>query len=166
MAADARRIAWDACVWIAMIQRERPTLRNGQVENRDAMCREVLALAQGGSVEIVTSALCLAEVCRDRPAGADEPDLLFDFYRHSWVLMVAMDTGVGRLARTLMMGDYPGLKPPDAIHIATAIYAQATELQTFDDGLLALDGVIPCPDGGTLLIRKPTSGSRQIGLGI
>jgi hypothetical protein len=55
----------------------------------------------------------------------------------------------------LLLAGHPGLKPPDAIHLATACIANVGEFHTFDDRLLALDGVIDRLDGTRLIIKKP-----------
>jgi hypothetical protein len=54
-----------------------------------------------------------------------------------------------------MLAGHPGLKLPDAIHLATACTANVDEFHTFDDRLLALDGVIDRLDGTRLIIKKP-----------
>ena len=152
-----RRIAWDACMWIAAIQREQYQLEDGSIEDRDLLCRSVIAAAIGRQFEITCSALALVEVCKAPSEDADPGDqaIIFDFFRHSWVTMVAVNTEVGEIGRALMMHGYPGLKPADATHIASALVAEATEFQTFDRRLLALDGMIAMKTGGTLAIRKP-----------
>ncbi len=50
---------------------------------------------------------------------------------------------------------FAGLKPPDAIHIATALFAKAAALHTFDIDLLKLNGKVDRPEGGKLEICKP-----------
>lgn len=47
-----------------------------------------------------------------------------------------------------------GIRPKDAIHVATALDAHACALETFDDGLLGKTGKIGNPP---LIIRKPLS---------
>ena len=54
-----------------------------------------------------------------------------------------------------MLAGHAGLKPLDAIHVATACIANADELHTFDDRLLALDGKIDKVDGTRPVIKKP-----------
>ncbi len=144
-------------MWIAAIQRERYQLEDGSIEDRDMLCRSVIAAAIGRQFEITCSALALVEVCKAPSEDADPGDqaVIFDFFRHSWVMMVAVNTEVGEIGRALMMHGYPGLKPADATHIASALVAEASELQTFDRRLLALDGMIAKKTGGTLPIRKP-----------
>jgi len=65
MAASRSRVAWDACAWIALIQKEKIPLPGGGFEDRERMCRTVFNQAEqeNGGLVIVSSALCLAEVC-------------------------------------------------------------------------------------------------------
>ncbi len=61
MATSPKRIAWDACSWIAHIQKEKILGADGKTvaEDRGAMCRPVLNAAERGILEIVVSALSL-----------------------------------------------------------------------------------------------------------
>jgi predicted nucleic acid-binding protein len=157
VASSPKRIAWDSCAWIAHIQQEK--IRDGSgkiVEDRGALCRPVLQAAETGALEIVVSAISLAEViCRNRAAGIDDQKVR-DYFDNDYILLVAADKQVGDCARQLMLAGHPRLKPADAIHLATAIVAGAEELHTFDDILLALSGKISRLDGVPLTIRKPT----------
>jgi predicted nucleic acid-binding protein len=139
MASSPSRVGWDACSWIAHIQQERILGSDGEtlVEDRGAMCRPVLEAAEKGIVEIVVSALCLVEVlARNRAAGIDDQKVR-DFFDNDYILLVNLDKQVGDLARRLMLTGHPGLKPPDAVHLATACVANADEFHTFDDRLSA-----------------------------
>lgn len=148
-------------MWIAAITREQYVMPDGTIDDRDVLCRSVLDEAMAGRVEISTSTLSLVEVCKPAADGDAESDALFDFFRHSWILMVSVDTNVGQIGRALMRaGHRPKLKPADATHLASAIVAEATEFQTFDEPLLKLDGKIDLPSGGKLAIKRPSlSGS-------
>jgi len=64
MANPTKRVYWDACVWIALIQREKILLPNGGTEDRETMSRMVVEAAKKGTLEILTSTFCLVEVCR------------------------------------------------------------------------------------------------------
>ncbi len=67
-----KRIYWDACIWIAVINEERSVLlKDGSTENRFAMCEAVMEQARSGDLEIVVSAFTLAEVCKS-PKAKDE----------------------------------------------------------------------------------------------
>ena len=157
MAISPKRIAWNSCTWIAHIQRERLFAADGTtvIEDRGAMCRPVLAAAERGALEIVVSALALVEVLsRNRPAGIDDKTVR-DYFDNDYILIVAVDKQVADHARNLMLANHAGLKPPDAVHLATACVANADEFHTFDAGLLALDNRLDKLDGTRLTIRKP-----------
>ena len=152
---SASRVCWDACAWIALISNEESKDERGAVERRGQMCRQVIVAAESGLVEIATSALNIVEVCKNPglEAGRDNPALR-DFFDHDFVLLFTLEREVGFKARDLMMSDL-GLKPPDAIHLATAVVARATELHTFDRKLLNLDGKMNGLNGTPLKICKP-----------
>ena len=155
MATSPSRVAWDSCTWIAHIQRERILGPDGKtvIEDRGAMCRPVLDAAERGVIEIVASAIALVEVLA-RASGIDDQRVR-DFFDNDYILLVNVDKHLADFARRLMLAGYPGLKPPDAIHLATARIANVDEFHTFDDRLLALDGVIDRLDGTRLAIKKP-----------
>jgi len=135
MAKAPRRVCWDACAWIALIQREKLRDSDGRVtEDRDLLCRTVIEEAKRGKIEIVTSALCLVEVCKGPDLKNDDPQKIADFFENDYVLLVNIDKIVGERARELMMAGFSKLKPPDACHLATAAVApNVTELHTFDE---------------------------------
>ena len=117
MAASPRRVYWDACVWIALIQKEKIRYEGNIIEDREMMCRTVVESAKRGGIEILTSALSLAEVCKDPAIKTQQADAISDYFENDYILLVNVDRFVGERARTLMMGGgYTGLKPPDGGH--------------------------------------------------
>jgi predicted nucleic acid-binding protein len=157
--ATIKRVYWDACSWIALIQKEKILQPGGAVEDREMMCKSVIEAARKNRLEIATSAFCLAEVCKSPDArNSSSPDRIADFFENDFVLIAAVDTVVGNRARKLMTGGYAGLKPPDAVHVATALILNVDEMHTFDDALLALDGHLDNDDGTKLKICKPSAG--------
>jgi hypothetical protein len=81
MVSVPRRVYWDACTWIALIQKEKLLLANDWTEDREMMCRVVIETAKKGSIEILTSAFCLAEVCKD-PDGKNTSNKLKEFFEN------------------------------------------------------------------------------------
>ena len=151
------RIYWDACAWIAYIAQEKRVLIQGdKFENRFAMCENVLKSAREGKWEIVTSAFTLAEVCKPGSVKSSPASNLPSFFDRSYILTVPVDVSIGRRAQALQMSGLSKLTPPDAIHLASAQRSESTELHTFDAGLLALDGLISLPSGGSIKICKPS----------
>ena len=74
-------------------------------------------------------------------------------------LITNLDRMVAERGRELMIA-YGSLKPPDAVHIATAAVSPGVEeMHTFDDRLLKLDGLIDKADGTKLKICKPDAGA-------
>jgi len=156
MASVPRRVYWDACTWIALIQKEKIQLPDGQIEDREMMCRTVIEAAKKRSIEILTSTFCLVEVCKD---GKDNSDKVKDYYENDYILLANVDRFVAERARELMMAAYAKIKPPDAVHLATAAISPNVEaMHTFDIRLLGLDGKINKESGGTLKICKPDAG--------
>jgi predicted nucleic acid-binding protein len=125
------------------------------IEDRGAMCRPVLDAAERGVIEIVVSAIALVEVLARNRTSAIDDQKVRDFFDNDYILLVNVDKHLGDFARRLMLAGHPGLKPPDAIHLATACIANVDQFHTFDDRLLALDGVIDRLDSTRLLIKKP-----------
>ncbi|MGA8380751.1 MAG: type II toxin-antitoxin system VapC family toxin [Stellaceae bacterium] len=157
MATSPKRVGWDSCTWIAYIQRERIFATDGKtlVEDRGAMCRPVLDAAERGVLEIAVSAISLVEVLsRNRGAGIDDQKVR-DFFDNEYILIVNVDKQIGDRARLLMLSGHSGLKPIDAVHLATACVANVCEFHTFDQRLLTLDGKLDKLDGTRLAIKKP-----------
>lgn len=158
--AKAIRIYWDACAWIAYINQEKEIpLSDGGVENRFAMCSEILRGAEDGKLEIVTSAFTLAEVCKS-PEVRDSPiDHLPSFFERSYIFLVPVDMAIARRAQNIQTSGVFNLKPPDAVHLASAQRASVRELHTFDGRVLDLDGQLAGSDGKQIKICKPSEGT-------
>lgn len=155
--AKLLKVYWDACAWIAYINREKAIPQpDGSSENRFARCNEILRMAQEGELEIVTSAFTLAEVCKNSEVKNDPVDNLPAFFEQSYILIVPVDMAIGRRAQIMQTSGIVNLKPPDAIHLASAQRASVAELHSFDDHVLNLDGKITGADGNPMKICKPT----------
>lgn len=150
------RVYWDACAWIAYIARETAIpLKNGATENRFAMCETVLRGARDGKFEIVTSAFTLAEVCKSPDVLSSPVDNLPAFFERSYILIVPVDLSIGRRAQTMQASGLISLKPPDAVHLASALRAEVDQINSFDKKILSLNGKIPSRAGAPMRICKP-----------
>lgn len=157
MAVSPKRVLWDACAWIALIQQEKAIIADGI--DRYTRCRTVINLASKGKIEIVCSALCLAEVCKNKDVRDQDPSHIARFFEHEYLLTVALGREIAETARKLMMAGIPKLKPADACHVASAIEVpDVTEMHTFDEGLIAQSGKLQKRDGGSLKICYPDAG--------
>jgi predicted nucleic acid-binding protein len=165
MANSPKRIYWDACAWIALIQREKIRDPNGVViEDRETMCKSVINAAKRGEVEIVTSTLSLVEVCKSPLVKGEGEDQIGAYFENDYVILASLDRFVGERGRELMLGGYAGLKPPDAAHVASAAVTDVDEMHTFDRKLLDMNGVVDKADRTKLKICKPGEGGAPLPL--
>lgn len=157
----AKRVYWDSCVWLGLINEEPDKLPR---------CQHVIQLARAGDVEIWTSALTLAEVFKVTQSGGapqtipPESDAKFeDFLDQDFVVIAQVDVDTGRLARRLLRQHGKLKKPPDAIHLATAVLNDLDEFHTFDGtNLLPLNGEVNRADGVVLAILWPPEPSQGL----
>lgn len=150
------RIYWDACAWIAYINREMPGPGKTFTERRFEMCRDTLRRAEAGDLEIVTSAFTLAEVCKRSTVPGSPTINLPAFFDQRYILLVPVDKTVGEKAQNLQLAGITGLKPQDAVHVASALIANVPILHTFDGTLRRLTKTLSLNDGNPLEIMRPT----------
>ena len=137
-------IYWDSDAFLGWLQAE---------PEKVDLCRGTLERAKEGEALIVTSALTIAEVLWMRNAPQitkDKADILRKFFRHSYIRVRNVTRTIAEDAQDLVWNN--GIRPKDAIHVATALSAKASVLETFDDNLLRKSGLIGAPP---LVIRKP-----------
>lgn len=151
--AEKKKVYWDTCVWLALINEEA-----GKAER----CRHVLKLARDKEVEIWTSAFTLAEVfkksCEGRGVSLPETkDLDFEQYvQQDFFVLAQVDYDAGVRARRLLRAHPILKKPADGVHLATAVINNLDEFHTFDeDNLLPLNGQVNRTDGVVLVICVP-----------
>jgi len=162
--AEPARIYWDACAWIAYIQKEMPGPSSSFSEPRYEMCRSVLVEAVGGTIEVVTSAYTLAEVCKKARDPASPGIDLAGFFNQQFILLTNVDKQVGLKAQSLQLAGVGKLTPQDAVHLGSALVANVPVFHTFDADLLALDKVLTLDDGNQMRIVRPTEENPQQGL--
>lgn len=142
MATDRRY--WDSVCFLAQLKGE-----EGRIES----CEAVLSEAEDGRIQIVTSALTIAEVINHR--GSDPiPDSkradVERFFRNEYIAIRNITRRTAEYARELVWDH--GIKPKDALHVAAAVEGKLPLLNTFDDELLKKSGTY---FGHRLLIEKP-----------
>lgn len=142
MAAEI--VYWDSDAFLGWLQAEQ-----GKLE----LCAGTLRRAELGEVVIFTSALTIAEVLWMRGAPAipqDKADIVRRFFRRSNLRVRNVTRGIAESAQDLVWNH--SIRPKDAIHVATALDADAIALETFDEGLIDKSEQVGTPP---LLIRKP-----------
>lgn len=120
------------------------------------MCRETLKSAARREIEIVTSAFTLAEVCK-RVSDASSPAInLPGYFDQPYILLVPIDKAIGLRAQNLQLSGLMKRKPPDAVHLASALVHSVPVFHTFDAGILKLNQLLTMDDGNQLTICMPT----------
>lgn len=128
----------ESSVFIALIK--------GEVINtidRGEIAQHILDDASAGRWPIFTSTFTLAEVIKARNRlllTPSEEKRIDDFFKHEYIKLVILDREVAELARKLARNH--GLHPPDAVHLASAVKAQADELLTWDEGHFPINTTI------------------------
>lgn len=143
MTGGIERRAWDSDACLAFL--------NNEVGRADG-CARVLEAAESGEVEIVVSTLAMGEVLflREQSLPRKDRDKIRDFFKRDYIIAVDVTRQIAEMAQDVVWDH--GVEPKDAIHVASALYAKAIELNTFDGTLLALDGKIGNP---RLVIKQP-----------
>lgn len=136
MPEGRQRVYWDACVFLSFIENHPDRVR---------AIRTWLEKAEKGKVVIVTSTLSIVEVAfakqeKDQRVLIPEEEANIDnlWTPESPVTLAEFHTSIALEARRLMRGAMAsgiGLKPADAIHLATCRTLKITEFHTYDEKL-------------------------------
>ena len=138
------KLYWDSDCFLAWLQAE-----SGKIES----CKQVLHLAEAGKVTIVTSTLTLAEVLHLRgsqPIARKDRERVEAFFKRAYIATSPVTRAIAELSRELVWDH--GIRPKDAIHVATALDTQVESLHTFDKKLIAKNRRIGEPP---LVIERP-----------
>ena len=149
---DRKKVYWDACAWLGLL--------NGETDKAQEL-EVVWEKAKHGELEIWTSAFCIAEVYKVKCEGGktglspENDDKINDLFDQDWVYIVQVDLAIARLAKSLLRSQAKLSKPSDGIHLATAIHWNVDQLHTWDASDL-LGIVCNRSDGEPLEICKPS----------
>lgn len=131
--AKPPRFYFDACVFLAFISGE-----TGRVETID----ELLKVSKAGKLKVLTSTLSIVEVsyaASEKIGGVLDPaieariDNLWN--DRAAVTLIEVTAAVNRKAREFMRDGLRNgwkLRPPDAIHLASAVMQKAEEFYTYN----------------------------------
>jgi predicted nucleic acid-binding protein len=129
MAQPFARPYLDSSVYIAAILGEEAEPGKGDLSS------QILELGRTGRYPILASTFVFAEVIRDRgrPDQLDaEQEASIDRYlSQDFITWVEVDLPIARKARSLSR--FCGLKPVDAVHLASAIRAKCDQFLTWDE---------------------------------
>lgn len=153
MGNSPKRVYWDSCTFLGLINQEPGKARE---------CVAVWRDAQAGDTTIYTSFFTFAEVfkvkCEDgaKPLSEDDDRKIESFLRQPWIRPVLVDERIGVAARRMMRHHLECKKPSDGIHLATACALNVDEMHTYDGAdLLKLDRKVVRADGRPLRICSP-----------
>ena len=136
--ANYSTVYWDSSVWIALLWDEKV-----KGIDRAEVAQRVLEDAEKGLVTILTSTFTLAEVFKlkiDPPASLDPSQVIKSYFDHSFIKMIVLDRVVGEIAGDIARKH--GIKPQDAVHLASALCWEAEVVHTWDDQLVSKSGII------------------------
>jgi predicted nucleic acid-binding protein len=143
--ANDHLLYWDSSVFIDLIER---------TSSRIQILEAIVQSAERGEARIVTSALTLAEVSKLNNLGLLpewKEKLIVKFFENEYIAVRNVDRVTSEHARPIIRNH--ALKPPDALHVATALLARVDVLHTYDTThLLPLDKKVGQPP---LRIEEP-----------
>jgi predicted nucleic acid-binding protein len=134
MAERYTRPYLDSSVFIAWIKGEVV----GRVD-RGRIAAHILKQGERREIAVVTSAFTLAEVHKAPGLGSlaeEQDDRLLEFFKHEWLIVKDVTRTVAEAANRICR--VHSVKPPDAVHIASAIAAKCDALYAWDDKLTGL----------------------------
>jgi predicted nucleic acid-binding protein len=137
---------WDSNAFLAYFHAE---------EGRVDSCEAVLEDAENGKILIVTCALTLAEVLALRGSPRILPtkkmkNRVIAFFKQDYISVQNVTRHVAEMSRDLVWDN--GIKPKDAVHVASALMAETPIFETYDKSLIRKSGKIM---GAPLIIRAP-----------
>lgn len=140
------RRLWDSCVVIGYLA------GNSQIQTD---CERIIQQAQRAQTEIAVSIMATIEVAYLQ--GYSDPDseaLIKEFFGRNYVVPIGIDTRIAEVSRVLIRTyrNGPKIKPPDAIHLATALHWNIPIIESTDPDLLRLDRLEGNPP---ITIRQP-----------
>lgn len=143
--ADMQLVYWDSDCFLGWLQKE---------EEKQSLCEQVILEAEAGNIKLITSSLTLAEVLmmRGKPyLPRTDAARVRDFFKQPYISVRSVTRALAEDARELVWSR--GIKPKDAIHVATAASAKLTTLHTFDRHLIRKSGKVGTPP---LRIERPS----------
>jgi predicted nucleic acid-binding protein len=128
---------WDSNIFIIVIIGNEPDGGN--------ILRAILKDIDEGRLKIATSAFTLAEVIKPRRSSEklsqDDEAKVKNVFKITPINLFELSRHIAERAREIQWAS--NIKPPDAIHLATAEFAKVDRFDTYDDKLIAAAKAIP-----------------------
>lgn len=144
MPNEATRVYWDSNVYISLIE---------ETPGRIDVLRAIHQQAERGEIVFVASAFVIAEVTkinRVDKSVASQVKMIQDYFENPFISIRSLDRKTAEWAAEISR-DFPDIRPPDAVHVATALRWKCNCLHTYDGEaggptkLLAYNGRIGSP---------------------
>ena len=139
-------VYWDSCVFISCLQRD---------PKRCGTLGMIVDEAKSGKIVLVASTMAVAETLKlsdDKTLRKEELKTIQAFFDNEFIEIIDVTKEIAGIAASIAREH--DLKPPDAIHVATAIHCRCKCLQTYDGEdrtsgrkryMLDFDGMIGVP---------------------
>ena len=118
------KVYWDSCCFIGLLQNE---------PDKAPALSDLSGKAAAGDLVIVTSALSIAEVCK-LPGTGTQPEeqtkKVLGYFENPYIVVRSLDRLIAERANRIARDT--GIRPPDAVHVATAIITGCEVLYTYD----------------------------------
>jgi len=142
-----RKSYLDASVIIAFLKGE---------EGRCSIVTDILRAAESGKLQLYTSAFTIAEVCRlpgtTESLSEKNSEMVLTFFEYDFLTLTDIDRRTGEQAHRLCV-KY-GFRPPDAVHLASALRAGCDTLWAWDDAFVGRSQMVQADYPG-IVIREP-----------
>lgn len=152
----SRRL-WDSSVVIGYLAGD---------QRLSPVCPQIIQQAESGETEILVSQMAVVETAYLKGLSDEDSErLIREFFSREYVIPVNVDGPISSIAQSLVRKYRvnPGIKPPDAVHLATAILWQIPVLETVDQPFTRFDQL----EGSPLVsVRFPLYDGRQGILGL
>jgi predicted nucleic acid-binding protein len=142
---------FDSCILIGFANKE---------PEKFTECKNIIQAGEEGIIEVYTSAFTTAELAKIKNfsySNEEMEEIIQQIFNWSWLNLVAFERETGKISRHLTR-EY-GLKPFDALHLATAIrqrvnYFDTTDINDYKKKSIP-DAVGYPPDYGSVIIQRP-----------
>ena len=118
-------------------------------------CSQIIQQAERGETEIVISQMAIAETAYIGNLPDDESEqVIREFFSREYITPVNVNSPISAAAQGLVRKyrHTNRIRPPDAIHLATAMYLNLTVLETTDGRLINFDRREGAPP---VTVRRP-----------
>ena len=146
------RRLWDSSVVIGYL---------AGYQELEPACSQIIQEAERGETEILVSQMAVVETAYLQGQSDQESErLIREFFSRDYIVPVNVDSPISSMAQGIVRNyrNSPSIKPPDAIHLATAVLWQIPCIETTNGPLMRFDRLEGSPP---ITVRRPIFDGRQ-----